>query len=263
MKLVNNCLYANIHGVKTNPPIVFVHGFPFDSDMWLQQTEALKEKYYVISYDVRGLGKSYVGDGQYTMEAYVNDLLALIAELGLKTPAVCGLSMGGYIALRAYEKAPSKFGSLILCDTKSEADDDETKIKRAGHIDHINLDGLPHFVNSFIPPCFTDKSRKSLAEYEEILERASNGNPEGVKGAVLAMLSRTDTTKALKKIKIPVLVVCGAQDKHSTPEQMQAMAKKIDSCKFVTIPKAAHMAPVENPKAFNSEIVKFLEGIKK
>ena len=98
MKVSINSLSVNTFGDQNNQPIIFIHGFPYDHSMWENQINFLKEKYFCVAYDVRGLGESYVGDGQYTMEAYVNDLFSIINELKLKRPILCGLSMGGYIA---------------------------------------------------------------------------------------------------------------------------------------------------------------------
>jgi len=98
-----NGLAVYTYGNKKNTPIIFVHGFPLDNTMWKNQIKFLQKDYYCITYDVRGLGNSYVGDGQYTMEAYVWDLFSIINELNLNKPVLCGLSMGGYISLRAVE----------------------------------------------------------------------------------------------------------------------------------------------------------------
>ena len=93
-----------IKSVNTNyKSIIFVHGFPFDHRMWDAQIEALSKDYYCISYDIRGLGESPAGEGQFTMESFVDDLETIIDELKLNLPVLCGLSMGGYIALRAMD----------------------------------------------------------------------------------------------------------------------------------------------------------------
>ena len=150
MGKIKNNLATFIKGDPKNIPIVFVHGFPFDHNMWNNQIRELSKEYFCVAYDIRGLGESPVGDGQFTMELFVDDVMEIIKGLKLSNPVICGLSMGGYIALRTIEKFESSFRAAILCDTKSEADNNETKIKRAEGIKKINGFGVEKFVNDFV-----------------------------------------------------------------------------------------------------------------
>jgi len=259
VKLENNLLIVE-SGDKKKSPILFIHGFPYDHQMWSKQVEFLQNSHYCISYDIRGLGNSPAGDGQYIMEILVDDVFWIINELKLNKPVLCGLSMGGYIALRTIEREQDKLGGLILCDTKSLADDDDAKLKRANGIKQINLEGLQKFCEATIPNTFADstlKEKKGL--YEEILNRAIKYDPAGVKGCLLAMLSRTDTTPFLEKIAIPTLIICGEHDKLTPPLIMKEMHNKIKDSEFVVIPEAGHMSPVENPEAVNKAISDFLK----
>lgn len=244
-------------GNPQNEPIVFVHGFPYDHTMWDRQIAELKSNYYCVSYDIRGLGQSPIGDGQYTMESFADDLEFIIRELNLNKPILCGLSMGGYISLRSVERNQSIYSALILCDTRSEADNNEGKLKRAAGIKKINTIGIKEFVNEFVQNCFSPKSLKS-EEYFQTLKKSLNSDPVGVKGCLIAMLSRTDTTNYLSKIKIPTLILCGEDDRLTPPDVMQKMAEQIPNSKFVIVPDAGHMAPIENAEFVNSRIKRFL-----
>ncbi len=258
VKLENNLVIVE-SGSKKKSSIVFIHGFPYDHLMWSKQVDFLQKSHFCLTYDIRGLGKSPGGDGQFSMETLVDDLLNVTDELQLNRPVICGLSMGGYIALRAVERAQEKLGGLILCDTKSFPDDDTAKLKRANGIKQINLEGLQKFCEATIPNTFSDSTlneRNWL--YKEILDRAITYDPVGVKGCLLAMLSRTDTTPFLEKITIPTLIICGENDKLTPPLVMKEMHKKIKDSDYVEIPGAGHMAPVENPEAVNKAISDFL-----
>ncbi len=257
-----NGLKVFTRGNKKNDPIIFVHGFPYDHTMWDYQIEELQKEYFCIAYDIRGLGKSYTGDGQFTMEAFVWDLFSVLDELKVVKPVICGLSMGGYIALRALEKEQDRFAGAILCDTRPETDNNDGKIVRSNAINRINTDGVVPFVNDFVPKCFHPKSEENLSEmYNRILNITKKQNPLGVKGSLFAMLSRRDTTDYLKNIKIPTLVLVGKKDALTPPEVMKEMSVKIKSSKFFVVPKAGHMAPLENPIFVNDKIVKFLKKI--
>ncbi len=259
MKKING-LPVYEYGNKNNKSILFVHGFTFDSSMWDKQIEQLKEKYYCIAYDIRGLGLSRIDDGQYTMESFSEDLLSIVDELSLDKPVLCGLSMGGYISCRTIEREESKFSALILFDTRADADTNDAKLRRASGVKQINTQGLDKFIEGFLPNCFSDEFKTNFSsEYESIFNQALMCNPLGVKGCILAMQGRTNTTPYLKNIKIPTLVLCGEKDVLSPVDEMKAMAEKIPASKFVVVPGAGHMSPVEKPEFVNNQLLSFLE----
>jgi len=260
-KYVNGIAVSH-QGDKQQAPIIFVHGFPYNSTMWAQQIKQLKKEYYCVAYDIRGLGETPPGDGQFTMEMFVDDLFSVIDGLELEKPIIVGFSMGGYIALRAMEREPERFRALILCDTKSEADDDAGRLKRANAINTINKEGMEQFASDFVPMTFSpDAPQKNAETYDTILERAQAESPIGVKGCLLAMAARTDTTHVLENINIPTLLVVGAEDALSPPAVMQQMKEKIECSEMITVPEAGHMAPIENPDAFTQGINEFLSRL--
>lgn len=266
MKEIINGLSVFLEGNNKNQSIIFIHGFPYDHTMWKAQIDELSEKYFCVTYDIRGLGESPAGDGQFTMESFVDDLESIMTELKLDKPILCGLSMGGYISFRALERmrdsvpaGEEKFSAAILCDTKSEADNNEGKLKRAAAIKRINTEGLAPFVKDFITNCYGDNYKQNhKEEFEKRIAKSSTFNPIGVKGSLLAMLGRNDTTEYLSKIKIPVLVVCGEFDALTPPAVMKLLAEKINDAQFVVINNSGHMSPIENPKEVNEAIKKFL-----
>jgi len=258
---INN-LSVFTDGNKVNKAILFVHGFPYDHHMWDDQVKALSDSFFCVRYDIRGLGESPAGGGQFTMEMFVDDLKEIVSGKKLNKPVLCGLSMGGYIALRAMGRLEQMFGALILCDTKSVADDNETKLKRAGAIKKINNDQFELFIEEFVANCFADSFiNESEKEYSKIVSRSLKNKPIGVKGCLLAMATRTDTTKLLAGIKIPTLVVCGSEDKLSPPAQMKSMANEIPGSEFVLVEGAGHMAPIEKSDFVNDKIIKFIKKI--
>lgn len=259
MKKIINDLVVYLYGNNESKPILFVHGFPFDHSMWQRQVDDFSKDYQCISYDIRGLGESPAGDGQFTMESFIDDLETILDELKLNKPILCGLSMGGYISLRALERMQERFAAAILCDTRSEADNNEGKLKRAAGIKRINKEGLAPFAKDFITNCFGDDFKQNKKEgLQKIIEKSTQFNPVGVKGCLLAMLSRSDTTTSLGKINIPTMLICGEQDALTPPPVMKDMFHKIKKAEFVEIPKAGHMTPIENPQVVNKAIRDFL-----
>jgi pimeloyl-ACP methyl ester carboxylesterase len=260
MKEIINGLSVFLEGNSKNKSIIFLHGFPYDHTMWKAQIDELSENYFCVTYDIRGLGESPVGDGQFTMESFVDDLESTITELKLDKPILCGLSMGGYISFRALERMEENFSAVILCDTRSEADNNEGKLKRAAAIKRISTEGLAPFAKDFITNCFGDDYKKNHKdEFEKRIAKSSGFNPVGVKGSLLAMLGRNDTTEYLSKIKIPALIICGENDALTPPAIMKPLAEKINGAEFVVIKNSGHMSPIENPEEVNEAIKKFLE----
>jgi pimeloyl-ACP methyl ester carboxylesterase len=259
MKKIINELSVFLSGNNQSRAIIFIHGFPYDHLMWKKQVEKFSKDYICVSYDVRGLGESPAGDGQFTMESFVDDLEIIVDELKLEKPVLCGLSMGGYISLRAMERFQNKFSALILCDTKPEADNNEGKLKRAVAIRQINTGKFDEFIETFVLKCFGENFiSENNAEYSSVVDLSKKNSSIGVKGCLLAMLGRTDTTEHLNKINLPTLVICGSVDKLSPPDVMRSMANKISNSKFVLIENAGHMTPIENPNAVNNAIKDFL-----
>lgn len=247
-------------GDKNNLPVIFLHGFPYDHTMWDRQVEFLKYKYYCITYDIRGLGKNVVPDVQYTLEDLVDDLINLTENLEIRKPVICGLSMGGYICLRAIEKAQDKFSGVILCDTKSADDDNAGRLKRAAAINAINRDGLEKYVAEAVSATFAGETMENNRDmYEDVLRKAQSSDAAGVKACILAMMGRTDTTGFLPEIKIPTLLISGSYDKLTPPLLMRGMCEKIPEAELAVAPRAAHMSPLENPEFVNDVISGFLD----
>jgi len=261
MKIING-LPIFEYGNRKNRTILFVHGFTFNSGMWQKQIEYLKNDYHCVAYDLRGLGESSIDDGQYTMESFSDDLLEIVDQLNLDKPVLCGLSMGGYISLRTIEREESKFSALALFDTRADDDTKEAKLKRAAGIKLINQQGLDKFLEGFLPNCFSEEFRiNSHEEYQSIFDQSLVCNPIGVKGCLLAMLGRTNTTPYLSNIRIPTVVFCGEKDVLSPVEEMRIMAEKIPNSKFIVVPEAGHLSPVEKPDFVNTELSEFLKSL--
>lgn len=263
---INNTLlhYVDI-GVSTAAPVIFIHGFPFSHSMWTfpgGQAEALAGTHRVIAYDVRGHGESEVGDGQYTVEFFVDDLIELMNHLSVKSAVAVGLSMGGYIALRAHERNPDRFRALVLCDTLSEADSNEGKIKRAALIRHVKMNGPRIFAEEFVKNVFAPENLTAKEEavrmIRSIIERTA---PLAICGTLLALASRTDTTASLPSIKVPTLIMVGEHDKLTPPSASESMREKIPNAEMHILSGAAHMSNIENPAEFNKHMVEFLQKV--
>ena len=249
-------------GPRDGLPVVLVHGFPFRHEMWEGEVAALSDAFRTVAYDLRGLGEASVADGQYTLELYVDDLVALLDTLEVGPAVVCGLSMGGYIALRLAEREPEKLRGLVLCDTRSRADDDQGKLSRARTIQEIKEKGLAPFADGFPELVLAEGTLRDRPELaDRVRAMITSASPLGVCGAQLAMAARTDTTGALEGIRVPVLFLVGAEDALTPPETARFMANRVRDAVVEVIPGAAHLSNLENPGAFGAALRGFLGGL--
>ncbi len=260
LKLTDIALSYDLNLTSGLPAIVFIHGFPFSRKMWRPQMEYLAGKYSTLNLDLRGHGESEVGDGIYTLELFIDDLVALLNHCQLKKVILCGLSLGGYITLRAWERIPDRISGLILCDTKSEADSNEAKVQRARMIELVKSSGLTRYTEEMLPLLLSESTLKhNNAVVKLMQEMMLTSSPRAVCGTLLAIAARTDTTAALKTITVPTLVVVGAEDSRTTPASSKAMASQIPGARLEIISGAGHLSTLERPDEVNQIIGEFLE----
>lgn len=254
----------NINGLSVNDyegtgkPLIFVHAFPLSSKMWEPQINFFRNQFRIITYDVRGLGKSAQTDNQFTMESYVNDFFSVLDGLGIEKINACGLSMGGYIILRALTRNPGRFSSVILADTRAERDDDNGLISRANAILEIKSGKKDEFLKNFLPKLINEKSYNK-PEIKSFLEEIMFFNTaDGICGALLTLATRTNTIDNLKNVDIPALIIVGENDILTPKNFAEAMKSALKNSVLEVIPEAGHLSNIENPNYFNSVVSKFL-----
>ena len=262
MTINNQTVSYNDEGPDEAPVIIFIHGFPFNKSMWDMQVEALENNYRVISYDVRGHGGSEAGTGDFSIELFVDDLFGLMEALKIDKTMLCGLSMGGYIALNAIEHAPKSFNALILCDTNCAADTTEVKAKRMKAIDSIKKNGVEKYADESLSNLFAPESFATMKlEIAEVREMIINTTKESICNTLRALSVRVGTCDKLPDIKVPVLIMVGKKDKITPASAARGMQEKIKGSVLHIIGHAAHLSNLENPYDFNKELRKFVESV--
>lgn len=260
---INNTIinYAQF-GSEKGDPLVFLHGFPFDSSMWEPQIKSLPENIRAITLDFRGHGQSDVGNAHYSIEFFADDVIALLDFLGISNAVICGLSMGGYVALRLVERHPDRVNALVLCDTRSESDTNEGRVKRASTVRSVQADGVKGFAENFVKAVFAPRSFETAeSEIVRIKNIIENTSPLSICGTLLALAARTDTTESLKRIDVPTLILVGEHDTLTPPSASIEMQKLIHGSELFVVPDAAHMSNLENPEFFNEKLFSFLSRI--
>jgi len=261
---INNQTVSYIEeGSGDAPTIIFIHGFPLNKAMWNKQVGALKENYHVIAYDIRGHGDSDAGDDDFSMELFVVDLLSLMDALKIDKTILCGLSMGGYIALYAIENYPERFNAIILCDTNCTDDVPEAKENRMKAIESIKEKGLEQYAEEGLKKLFAPISFSNLKEEIALVrEMIIKTSKESLYKTLHALAERKETCTKLPEIKVPVLIMVGKEDEITPPEVALSMHEKIKGSIIHIVEHAGHLSNMENSGEFNNQLIRFLSLIK-
>lgn len=246
-------------------PVVLLHAFPLHGGMWLPQLDDLPERWRWIAPDLRGFGESERGggDGPLAMDLLADDVVLLMDHLDVERAVVCGLSMGGYVALSMWNWHPARIDGLILCDTRAGADTEEGRNRRMAMIEAVrDADSPQPVLDALMPKLLSETTRRERRSVvQHVRGMIESTDPETIVEALQGMAERPDSTDLLPGIDVPALVVVGEEDELITREQADFLAKEIPEGRLATIPEAAHLPNLENPRAFNRSLVQFLEAI--
>jgi len=249
-------------GPDNAPTIIFIHGFPLNKTMWDNQVELLKNDFRVITYDIRGHGESDAGNEAFSIDLFVSDLIGFMDGLEIKKSSICGLSMGGYIALKAIENYPDRFETLVLCDTTCTADSTEVKEKRMKTVESIIKNGVNKYAEESIPNLFSAESVKlNVGEIASVKEMILDTSELVLCSTLLALASRKETCTKLAEINIPVLILVGDQDTLTPPATAKFMHENIKNSTLEVIENAAHLSNLENPELFNQHLKEFFDSV--
>ena len=241
-------------------PLLLAHGFPLDHTIWQPQIDFFVDHCRVIAPDLRGFGRSGATAGAVTMEQMADDLVALLDGLHVTEKVIfCGLSMGGYIGWQFWRKYRDRVLAMIMCDTRAIADTADVAEGRRKLAATTLKDGPSAAAKIMLPKMF---ARATWDEQPELVERVrammERNPPAGIAEALDAMAVRNDARELLPTIDVPALVVVGEEDSISTVDEMREIADAIPDAGWVAVPKAGHLAVVENPAVVNEAIAEFI-----
>jgi 3-oxoadipate enol-lactonase len=249
--------------VGRGTPLVLLHGFPFDRSMWREQAGELSATCRVVAPDLRGQGGTELGcGGTATMAEMAEDVAALLDSLGVRRAAVCGLSMGGYVAFEFLRRFPERITALVLADTRPQADTDEGRRTREETARRALQEGMVPLADSMLPKLLSASTRELRPDIVSRVRGMIQGTrPEGAAAALRGMAARRDQTDLLPKVDVPTLVVVGGEDSITPPSDAEATAAKIPGSRLVVIEGAGHLSNVERPEEFNRALGDFLSGL--
>lgn len=247
------------HGI--GQPIIFLHAFPLNRNMWSDVTTALlqEQRFRLVAVDWRGFGESEINGEQVTMELLADDVASLMDALGMQQAVLCGLSMGGYAAFAFLRKYPERVSGLILADTRPDADTQEGKANREKVAQLAEQQGSEVIADFQLPRVISDYTRLHHPEVEaRVRHMIYAATPAGIAAASRGMALRPDSTDLLARITCPTLVIVGEQDGPTPPDVASEYAAKIPGVQFATVPHAGHLSNLEQPNIFLQVLREFL-----
>ncbi len=252
--------------------LVAVHGYPLDRRMWEPLAQRGQEGRLgpvtsVFAPDLRGRGTSLrPAAGVHTMALLADDLAEDLEGLdpGGGPLVLAGLSMGGYVLFellrRHGARLLSRVAAVVFCDTRATADDESGRAKRREAIEAIRKSGITAALQAMLPKLLSPASRGSAAE--ETARAMILATPPGTACADLAGLAtRSEGFDVLSALTKPVLFLVGEDDTLTPPADAEAMAAAATSAPWiglVTIPRAGHLAPMEQPDEVAGQLRKLL-----
>jgi len=240
-------------------PVVLIHGYPFNRSLWNEQVAALSSTYRVITPDLRGFGETDASEGPATMNLMAQDVAHLMDHLEIPQAVIGGLSMGGYVALAFYKQFPSRVRALILADTRSQADTEESKQTRAQQAEKALSEGMAGIVDAMLPKLLTPET---VSKHPDIVKRVRDMmltlKPEGAAAALRGMAQRDDQAPLLSQISSPALILVGAEDAITPVADSEKMHHAIAGSRLVVVENAGHVSNLERTEQFNKALLEFL-----
>lgn len=249
--------YAD-EGAREKLAIVFANSLGSDLQIWDETAAGLAGEYRLVRYDFRGHGLTEAAKGPYSAEELTQDLVGVLDALAIRRAALCGVSVGGIIAQACALKHADRVRALVLCDTGARIGSTESWQQR---IDKVRSEGVESLVDMTMARWFSAGFRERRAAevrgYSLMLRQSS---AEGYAG-VCAALRDADFRESIKQVRIPTLVLCGAEDIATPPELGRELAGLIPGAEFSLIENAGHLPCIEQPQAMAQRINKFLTEV--
>lgn len=239
------------------PALLLLNSLGTSLEMWDDQFEALSERFELIRFDARGHGKSTIGTHkEATIDLLAIDALNVLEACGVARAHLCGLSLGGMIAMHLAAKWPDRVLKAALCNTTPHMPPRETWETRS---QTALTQGMSALVEGTMGRWFTPQFHQAHPEkVDKIRKMFLETSPQGF-AACCAAIREMDQRESIKNISAKTLVIGGTKDAGTTPAMAEFMANAIPEAKLVLL-AAAHLSNIESADDFNAALIEFLQG---
>lgn len=228
--------------------LLLLHAFPLDGSMWEPQIRFLDGELPILAPSLPGFGGSPPAGPVLTMDEAARFALKQMDAADMRRAVVCGLSMGGYVALALWKLAPERVLGLVLANTRAGADSEQGAAGRRTLADRLLREG-----NGFLadnpPPLLSPAAPPALWERVKATIRAQP--PEAIAAAALGMAERPDRTADLRHVQVPTLALTSQDDTLIPPEETRALGAAIAGATIEVLPYGGHLSNLEQPDEFS------------
>ena len=235
-------------------PIVFLHGVGSDKSVWRPQLEHFASERRAIAFDYPGYGESDPATEGTTRDGYATAIVSAMTALGVAEAHICGLSLGGVVAIAINAAAPERCVSLLLADTFATHPDGQALFDRsvAGSADMRAL------AESRADVLLAQPADQTIRQ--EVIETMSRIDAAAYRiGAEAVWLA--DQHDRATDIRVPTLVLCGADDHVTPPSLSLVLTRLIPGARCEIIERASHLANLDRPDEFNTLVGAFIRGV--
>ena len=248
--------------IGAGKPVVLIHGFAEDGDVWKNQIEFLKNHFYLIIPDLPGTGKSELINDM-SIEGMTEVIKEILRFELHKFPlqgtegVLIGHSMGGYITLAFTEKYPEMLSSIALVHSSAFADNEEKKANRLKSIEFVKKNGAYEFLKAVITDLFTETwATNNQKIVDGQIEKSKSFTDEAIIAYYQAMINRPDRTHVLKSFPKPILFIIGEHDKAVPFEQSMQQCYLPDISYIHILRNSAHMGMLEETEKVNEALLR-------
>jgi 3-oxoadipate enol-lactonase len=240
-------------------PLLLIMGLSYPSQMWHRSRPALAAQYRTIAFDNRGVGRSDVPPGPYSMATMASDAAAVLDAAAVPRAHVLGVSMGGMIAQEFALQYPQRVRSLVLGCTASggpeavraEPQASQTLTRRGLTPEEATEAIIPFIYDPATPRYLIDEDMKIRLEWYP--------TAEGYMAQLMAILA-WEAYSRLSQITAPTLVIHGENDRLVPAGNGKLIAARIPNAKLVLLPSASHIFATDQPVATHHAILDFLSS---
>ena len=261
-----------VNGVRLNvdvrgegPALLLLHGFTGSGATWAPHLDGWRG-FTTVAVDLLGHGESDcpTDPRRYTMARCIEDLSALLDELGIGRTAVLGYAMGGRVALRLVLHAPERLSALVLESASPGIEDSaerEERVRSDGALaNSIGRDGIEAFADRWQAlPLFATQARVPETVRDELRRQRLSNDPVGLANSLRGMGSgaQEPVLDRLSDVSIPTLLLAGAEDAKYCA-LARRMAAALPCSRLEIVSGAGHTVHLEQPEVFASAVGEFL-----
>ena len=255
-------LYQNkkifYRSIGSGDPVMFVHGFGEDGNVWDKQVDHLRSRYRLLVPDLPGSGKSEM-ISDMSMEGMAEVLHTIIHEENIDSCTVIAHSMGGYITLALVESYWNHVNAFGLFHSSAFADTEEKKEARKKGIEFINQNGAFEFLKTSTPNLFSPNSKEQIPNaIATFIETLKDFTPQALIAYYNAMMVRPDRTSILKNTKNYVLFIAGEHDNAIPLNDVLKQCHLPEKSYIHVLKKSGHMGMMEETENANRILEEFL-----